>query len=59
MHIQATKMTRQELREYSPSGGVQMDSIRGRSFTYPFLIKVALLSLAALAAISSALPQGW
>lgn len=56
---QATKMTRQEMREHSPSGAVQMDSMLGRTFTYRFLAAAAIVAVSALAAINMMLPPTW
>lgn len=56
---QATKMTRQEMREHSPSGVVKMDRMLGRSFTPRFLLACAVMSLAVLVAINNQLPPGW
>lgn len=47
---QATKLinlTRQDLREMSPSGVVRMDSMMGKNFTTWFLIKCGLFVVAA------------
>lgn len=44
---QATKMTRDELREFSPSGVVHMDGMTGKNFTTWFLIKCGLFGVAA------------
>lgn len=43
---QATKMTRQQLRESSPSGEIKMDKWMGKSFTFPFIACSALAALA-------------
>jgi len=48
---QATKMTRQELREFSPSGKIHMDGMMGKSFTAPFLAGVFAICLGATFAI--------
>ena len=45
--IQATKFTRQEMRERSPSGVISMDSMMGKTFTTWFLIKCGLAGVAA------------
>ncbi len=42
---QATKMTRQEMREQSPSGQVEMDPWLGRSFDALTITMVALFAL--------------
>ena len=47
MKSQATKFTKQEMRERSPSGVVHMDSMMGKSFTAWFLIKCGLVGIAA------------
>lgn len=47
MRVQATKFTKQEMRERSPSGVVQMDSMMGKNFTTWFLIKCGLTGIAA------------
>jgi len=47
MKAQATKFTKQEMRERSPSGFVRMDSMMGRTFTTWFLIKCGLSWVAA------------
>lgn len=44
---QATKFTRQEMRERSPSGVVHMDGMMGKTFTTWFLIKCGLVGVAA------------
>lgn len=44
---QATKFTKQEMREHSPSGFIQMDAMMGRNFTTIFLIKCGLAGIAA------------
>lgn len=56
---QATPKTRQQMREDSPSGIVQMDSMLGRTFTYRFIATAAMVAVAALAAINMMLPPGW
>lgn len=45
--IQATKFTRQEMRERSPSGVIHMDGMMGKTFTTWFLIKRGLFGVAA------------
>lgn len=47
MKSQATKFTKQEMRERSPSGPLHMDAMMGRSFTTFFLIKCGLAGVAA------------
>lgn len=47
MKAQATKFTKQEMRERSPSGAIHMDSTMGRTFTTWFLIKCGLAGVAA------------
>lgn len=47
MKTQATKFTKQEMRERRPSGILQMDAMMGRSFTTFFLIKCGLAGIAA------------
>lgn len=44
---QATKFTRQEMRERSPSGVIHMDGMMGKTFTTWFLIRCGLFGLAA------------
>lgn len=44
---QATKFTKQEMRERSPSGVVHMDGMTGKNFTTWFLIKCGLVGVAA------------
>ena len=44
---QATKFTKQEMRERSPSGVIRMDSMMGKTFTTWFLIKCGLFGVAA------------
>ena len=44
---QATKFTRQEMRELSPSGVVHMDGMMGKTFTTWFLIKCGIVGVAA------------
>lgn len=59
IRIQATKQTRQQMREDCPSGVVSMDRMLGRKFTPGFVLSMALLSVVALAAINYMLPPGW
>ena len=47
MRVQATKFTKQEMRERSPSGTVHMDGMMGKNFTTWFLIKCGLIGIAA------------
>lgn len=47
MKAQATKITKQEMRERSPSGVVHMDGMMGKNFTTWFLIKCGLFGIAA------------
>ena len=44
---QATKFNRQEMRERSPSGVIQMDGMMGKNFTTWFLIRCGLSGIAA------------
>jgi hypothetical protein len=44
---QTTNFTRKEMREFSPSGVVHMDSMMGKTFTAWFLIKCGLAGVAA------------
>ncbi len=46
MRAQATKFTKQEMRERSPSGVIHMDSMMGKNFTTCFLIKCGLFGVA-------------
>lgn len=46
MRPQATKMTRQQMRESSPSGEVKMDKWLGKTFTLPFIGFAVLTGLA-------------
>jgi len=45
MRIQATRKTRQQLREDSPSGVIQMDKYLGKRFTNTFLIGAFAVAL--------------
>lgn len=47
MKTQATKFTKQEMRERSSSGVIHMDSMMGKNFTTWFLIKCGLFGVAA------------
>jgi hypothetical protein len=44
---QATKFSQKDMRERSPSGVVNMDSMMGKTFTTWFLIKCGLVGVAA------------
>lgn len=56
---QATKMTRQEMRESSQSGVVHMDRMLGRSFTPKFLGLCIFAFGWLMVIINMMLPPGW